>query len=220
MKELFLVAKGELEPKDEGQRAYRELVFNRFYDAISTTFPLFSSFVGEEALSKLISLFLREKHSSPLLLNLLGEFVEFFRKAGEHLKSDKPFLEELLIYEWTEVELFNASDSTEEKVYRLSPSARLLTFEYPVHRAEELNKEEIVSKRDRYYLLLYRDPETYEVNSVELTRPVFEFLRLLEGSTPKEAIRKVDWGVDVNEVEGYILRFVEELKKKGVLSGP
>ncbi|MDQ7082352.1 MAG: hypothetical protein Q9N34_04825 [Aquificota bacterium] len=68
--------------------------------------------------------------------------------------------------------------------------------------------------------LIYRDNETHEVNSVELTEPVFKFLKLLEKNTPEEAILKVDWSVDVEEVEAYLLGFVEELRKKGILSGP
>ncbi|MDQ7082356.1 MAG: hypothetical protein Q9N34_04850 [Aquificota bacterium] len=71
MRELFLIAKGELEPEDEGQRTYRELVFNRcLHDAIFTTFSL-SSFVSEEDLPS-SSASLKERRGSPFAPEPVG----------------------------------------------------------------------------------------------------------------------------------------------------
>ncbi len=221
MKNLFESAKGLKAPESPAQETYHLLVFNRFFDFVETSFPLFSSF-AEDELRSLIKEFLKLRHTSPLLLDLGKEFVEFFREAETPLKERFPFLEELLLYEWTEIEVFNAPDEGEscpmnwEGYYRLSKSARLIRFQYPVHRAEDLTPEEIISQKGKYYFLMYRDKD--EVKRTELTPVVYRFLNLINsGKTPSSALEISDFGEYVEEARQYLERFLDQLLKLKIL---
>ena len=223
METLFMVARGLKEPRTKAQDIYRQLVFNRFEDFIKTSFPIFSSFVGD-GLSPLIQEFLQLRHSSPLLIDLGREFLHFFREKDTPIKERLPFLEELLLYEWAEIEVFNAPDEdikvefSWEGTYRLSASSRLLRFTYPVHRAEELSEQEIQEGKGSYPLLLYRDKSS-EVKKTELTPFVFNFLEAIcSGKMPAEALRNS--GLDreeAEEVKPFLERFLKELIGEGIL---
>ncbi|WP_457601149.1 HvfC/BufC family peptide modification chaperone [Hydrogenivirga sp.] len=222
MKRLFSVAKGEVSSDNPRESIYHELVYNRFEDFIRTSFPLFSSFVGS-SLEPLVREFLSLEHRSPLLLSLGEEFLRFFKGKKTDLKERYPFLEELLLHEWLEIELFNAPDESPsetfswEERYRLSSTARLLELEYPVHKGEGMTAEELAGARGKYHLLLYRGPND-DVRSVELTGFVFSFLReLCEGADPLEALEGRNLGDELELVRSYLDKFLGELVSLGVL---
>ncbi len=226
MEKLFRVARGEVSVDDEGLSAYSDLVFNRFYDCIETSFPIFTSFVGEAVLSEMVRAFLKESHPSPLLLDVSRSFLHFFKERKHKVKERLPFLEEVLEYEWIGIELFNAPEGEPaarfewEGRYSLSPSSKLIEFSYPVRRAEELG-EEISKLKGSCKLLMFRDPESFEVRSVELTELTFSFLKevLTFKRTPLKALNLLREVIDPDEAKPYLERFFEELIRKGVLSG-
>ncbi len=219
---LFKVAKGIENPKTDRLKIYRELVFNRFEDFIKATFPNFSSYAGEN-LRQLIKEFVKTEHRSPLLLDVGKEFVKFFKNFKSFPKEEKPFLEDLLLYEWLEVEVFNSPDeetsyefSWNEK-YRLSVFSRLQEFEYPVHKLKDLRKEEIVKRKGKYYLLIYRDSED-KVRHVELTPFVYNFLSLINsGVEPLRVFDKLEVELDRSIVKEYLEKFLMELIQTGIL---
>jgi len=222
MRKLFETAKGVKDPEEHNLEVYHQLVYNRFEDFIRTSFPVFSSFLEGE-LETIVDEFLRERHTKPLLIELGREFVEFFRGRDYHFKDTLPFLEELLLYEWLEIELFNAPDDASsedfhwEGRYRLSSTSRLLRFSYPVHRCEGVSTEDILKKKGDYYLLLYRG-NTKEVRNVELTEFVYSFLKdITGGMSPEEALECRDLGEDREEVKAYLERFLKELVNFGVI---
>ena len=205
------------EPESEALALYRELVYNRFEDFIKTSFPLFSSFAGED-LKPLVEEFLKEDHTSPLLVDLGRDFLGFFERIETPLKERLPFLEELLLYEWSEIEVFKAqdeegaSDFSWEGSYRLSSSSKLLKFRYPVHRAQELSTEEILKAEGEHYLLLYRD-RSDKVRSQELTPFVYGFLKDIDsGRSPLEVLEGSDLSSEEKrEARPYLERFLKEL---------
>ena len=205
------------EPESEALALYRELVYNRFEDFIKTSFPLFSSFAGED-LKPLVEEFLKEDHTSPLLVDLGRDFLRFFERIETPLKERLPFLEELLLYEWSEIEVFKArdeevaSDFSWEGSYRLSSSSKLLKFRYPVHRAQELSKEEILKGKGEHFLLLYRD-KSDKVRSQELTPFVYGFLKDIDsGRSPIEALKGSDLSSEEKrKARPYLERFLKEL---------
>ncbi len=218
-----MVAKGLEEPESEALRLYRELVYNRFEDFTKTSFPLFSSFAGED-LKPLVEEFLKEDHSSPLLVDLGKDFLEFFERVETHLKERLPFLRELLLYEWSEIEVFKAQDEevasefSWKGSYRLSSASRLLRFMYPVHRAQELSAEEILKGKGEHFLLLYRD-RNYRVRSQELTPFVYGFLKEIDsGRSPLEVLEGSDISSEEKrEARPYLERFLKELLDLGIL---
>ncbi len=225
MERLFMVAKGFNKAKTPAQEIYRKLVFNRFEDFIRTSFPLFTYF-AEDELSSLIEEFLKLRHPHPLLIDLGREFLQFFREKDTPLKKRIPFLEDLLLYEWTEIEIFNAPDEETEREfswegkYIFSRSSRLLHLTYPVHRAEELSEDEIIEGAGNYHFILYRDRE-HEVRRAKLTPFVYGFLRAVgSGKVPADVIDNSGLGKeDKEESKPYLERFLKDLVNLGVLIG-
>lgn len=222
MEILFTVARGVKKPENKRMEIYRELVYNRFEDFIKTSFPLFFSFVEQE-IEPLVRKFVEMDHTSPLLIDIGREFVEFFRSIETSLKHRLPFLEDLLIYEWAEIEVFNALDEeitpgfSWEGRYRLSRSSRLIHLNYPAHSIDGLSQRDILERKGSYYILLYRDPTT-EVKRVELTAFVYDFLREVDsGRSPMSALENSSLGEEKEEVKWYLERFLKELLNFGIL---
>jgi len=219
MKRLFNVAWGREETDDERLAIYSELVYNRFEDFIKTSFSFFASSV-EDHLKEILHEFVPREHRSPLLIDIGREFLDFFVSFEHPVKERLPFLEELLLLEWLEIEIFNAEDEISDSDfnwhgrYRFSKSSSLVSFFYPVHRAEEIPIEEIIEGRGRYNLLIFRDRED-TVRKVELTDFVYDYLTLVGlGWSPLEALRVFE--VD-EEVKPYLERFFRDLLSQGVL---
>ncbi|MDQ7081907.1 MAG: hypothetical protein Q9N34_02095 [Aquificota bacterium] len=130
------------------------------------------------------------------------------------------------MHEWTEIELYNERDinlrtpeewSWEEPL-SLSPSARLLTYSYPVHEAFDLNEEEILNLRGSYNLLIFRDARNYEIKSLSLTDFVYNFLTAVtSGTPPPKALSLNGYVNDLPEVRGYLENFLRELLRVGAL---
>jgi len=223
MERIFRVARGLEKPENDRLEVYQRLVRGRFEDYLETTFPLFFSFAGDD-LGPIIEEFIRNDHPSPLLMDLGKEFLEFFKGFDTPIKSKKPFLEDLLVYEWSEIEVFNALEEGEGGEfswmgkYRLSASSRLLHFNYPVHRAEDLSEEGLISGKGNYHVLIYRDRDD-EVKNAELTPFVFRFLKeISEGKSPLEALENSELeDSEREEVKPYLERFLGDLLGKGIL---
>jgi len=213
MRRLFNVAWGREETDYERLAIYSELVYNRFEDFVMTSFPLFTSFV-EDDIREILKEFVRREHRSPLLMDVGNEFLNFFVSLKHPVKERLPFLEELLLLEWLEIEIFNVNDDMSDTDfhwhgrYRLHKSSCLSRFSYPVHRAEELSAEEIIEGKGRYNLLIFRDRED-TVRKVELTDFVYDYLCLIGLKwSPMEALKCFD--VD-EEVKPYLERFFRDL---------
>ncbi len=226
METLFRTARGEVEPADRGSALYRDLVFNRFYDTVKTSFPVFSKIVGRKVLRDLVSDFLKEDHRSPILADLSYDFAEFFRRTDHPVKERLPFLEDLLEFELAELEVFTAPDSPVDKEpfdwnsnFEITPSCKLKEFSYPVHRAEEIEPKDLLKMRGSYYMILYRDPEDHGVKRLDLTEFVYNFLRsvLIEGKTPAESFRIEDPDLEPEEVKPYLERFLGDLLRMGAI---
>lgn len=222
MKELFRTAKGIVHPKTEGMRVYADLAYGRFEDFVKTSFPNFCRCAGE-SIKPIVREFLREKHSEPLLLKLGRDFFDFFKAGDLPLKERYPFLEELLLYELLEIELFNAPDDlyggefSWEGAYRLSETALLRSFSYPVHKCEGMTPEKLAKGRGSFYLLLYRG-KGEDVRSVELTEFVFSFLKdIAGGASPEEALKARGLGEEEKGARPYLEKFLKELLDLGVL---
>ena len=105
---------------------------------------------------------------------------------AEDLRAKYPFLLELLAFEWTEVALYMMDDlprvegrpvndwTRDALVFH--PEYRLLLFAYPVHlrRPETLSSE----NKGQYAVLAFRDPDTGEVQFLDLS---LLYAWLLEG---------------------------------------
>ena len=197
---------------------YKELIFNRFLDSFEYAFPFTKEVLGDERFEFLVEDYVKEHHSKQILWQEAKGLVDFVIKNDWKFKKEFPFIDDLIYYEWLEIELSNENEEgnrTEfnwNKNYQISKTARLNIYEYPVHKYEELEIDEIIQNKERYNLLVFREPQNFEIKTVELTDFVYQLLdEISSGVTPLNALKSKDIEVELEEITPYLENFFTEL---------
>ncbi len=182
---------------------YRRLVNKVVRDALDSAFPISHAAFGEEAWDLLVQdFFVHGEPKSPQLWRLPFEFYRYHanRKTGKQIL--KPYLDDLLYFEWMEIEVYNMPDRT-FPVYdargdllgdrlALNPELEIIRLEYPVHMHPAA---ETPGMKGEFFVLIYRSPETGYVHFMDLPAiNIFILSSLLEEDIP------------VNEIKGEIAR--------------
>lgn len=163
---------------------YRRLVFNVVKNTLTQAFPIASKMLGEKEWGNLVYRFFAEhqcQHSQ--VWRMPRELIDFINEVDYHIGIELPHLPELLLLEWLEIEVHTMPDVSvsayNPKVgdlmnepLRITPYYRLTQFEYPVHKAHQLNPAEHAGA---YFLLLFRDDETGKVHFTQI-QPLFAAL--------------------------------------------
>lgn len=159
-------------------RAYEELVFNNLMSFLDPCFPVARSLLGATAWCDLGHRFLADHRCrSPLFRDIPGEFLGWVAERLDGWFPDRPFLGELMHYEWLELTLEVAADSPAEAIDPAgdllsgepawNPLTRIAGYRFPVHRiGPDFQPVEPESIPCCY--LLYRDAEA-RVRFVQLT---------------------------------------------------
>lgn len=157
---------------------YRSLIFNMVNDTMETAFPIaFGQLSRKKWDAMLYDFFSNHPCTAYQVWKLPAEFYQYALASGWAKKYRIPYLDELLLFEWTEMELYNMEDLSADPFFQkgdwmqdvlvLTPEHRLLTFDYPVHLTRDA--KEIKSGKGRYYLLLFRHPETGNIEMIDLS---------------------------------------------------
>jgi len=165
---------------------YQKLVFYRYEEIVKTTFIEFCKYISEDELEKSIYEFLKNPPSTPFVWQIANDYRKFVKK--QKLFHDRKYLYELLYFDWIEVEIYmkeykkiKVKDFDWNKSYKLSPSARLKTFNFDIINKEHKNKRE-------NFLIIYYDYKSDEV----LFREINQFLYvLIKQSNKKQSILKI-----------------------------
>lgn len=156
---------------------YRRLVFNIVEDTLQNAYPITHSLLSEEEWIDLVNDFFSQHDcQSPQLWRMPFELVEYVGKTGYHLKLNKPYLLELLYFEWLELEIYQGEDQPHNDFQEkgdildsplvVNPDHRLIQLTYPVHTKEYERMEEV---KGNYFVLIYRHRVTYSVHFIELS---------------------------------------------------
>ena len=182
--------KDEQPPNHQGFKIYKALVFHRFFEVLSNAYPLWYKIVDKGRFKKALYEFMRYGAKSDVVWKMPNEFRKFIKKSK--LFEDTLYLNELLWFEWIEVELMmkNYKKEKEKKFsysfeYKLSDSSVLKKLKYKVY------KKECFNEKGEYYLLAYYDFEDYEVYFREISEVLYLFLKELKKSGLKKAIKRV-----------------------------
>lgn len=173
-------------PKANRIETYRELVNFRFQEIINNAFPIFQEQVGKERMKELIKGFIAHKPESPYIWQAPLEFIRFIK--NHKMAPDLPWAEDLLWYEWTEVDIFMRCPAPDKrqmqfdwkKPWRLSKSAQMRRLKYRVY----LNDFE---EPGEYPLILYYNYPEEEVHFQEITPFLYDFFH----STRKTALESL-----------------------------
>ncbi len=188
---VHLCRSGECDPRGalmpQSAQIYADLVFQSFERSLRNALPLTRRALSEEEWLQLIADYLLiHPSSSPKLWRLPLELYRFVLTNKRKRGWWRPYLVDLVLFEWSLIEIDRMEDrpiplhSLDGDLLRdpllLNPHASLLTFSYPVFRG--LPPEGSVARS--YYLLIYRRPETFEVEIIELSALFAKVILLLQ----------------------------------------
>ncbi len=177
---------------------YEELLFASVEDTLSSLFPVTYHFLKPEW-NSLVEKYRRQfPNRSFQLYHVAQDFPEFVQGLSGYMKK-YPFLWDLALYEWLEIEVLNQEDDplpsdlqpgfpAEPSMLSvfmpvLNPIRRQHTFQYPIPAilTEASRREEVGQGFDAFTLdgqpvqpiettmLIYRDPETFKARFFNLT---------------------------------------------------
>lgn len=175
--------------KEKGIRYYRDLIFNIVWDGVSNAYPIMTDFLGEDKMKTLVEkFFATHKCSNPQVWAMPKEFMDYAIQNEPSLINEYPFLPDLILFEWKEIEIYMMPDKpipaftkkgslwSDKMVF--NPESEVVKFSYPVFM---LHPDEITEEfKNEYYVLLHRDFDTKEVlfhNVSELSAKVIDVLK-------------------------------------------
>lgn len=210
---------------------YRRLTYNIVKEALVTAYPIaYKSLKENQWMQMVDEYYTSHKMKTPLVWKMPFEFYEFCIEANYADKFVLPYLEDLLYFEWIEIEIHTMPDKVipefsevgdllEDKLV-FTPEFELLSFDYPVHK---FKGDELLDKKGNYFVLIFRKHDTGAVRFINLSSYFAVVLQLLieERITFKEAIVKASttFGVDYDKSIQHGLSFANDLIAQGFILG-
>ncbi len=156
---------------------YRRLIYNIVDDTMATAFPITKEWLNSDEWDILISDFLaKHQAQTPQVWKLPSEFYSFVKQQNYSVKFNKEALNDLLFFEWIEIEVHTTPDIVVDKFNKqgdllrdklvLNPHFRLVQLTYPVHIHHAGIAQE---KSGEWYVLVYRNYETNSVHFMQLS---------------------------------------------------
>ncbi|NQV02928.1 MAG: putative DNA-binding domain-containing protein [Bacteroidia bacterium] len=166
---------------------YRRLVYNVIDDTLRSAFPLTVNLLKpKDWTATMQRFFLEHPCQSPQVWTMPKEFYTYLYETQPDIVKKHPFLLELLLFEWLEVELYMMPDlpvefSREGNLLTdrlvINPEHNLKAFSYPVH----LKNAKFITLTDKgnYFLVMHRLPESGKVEFTDLSPFLVRMLELL-----------------------------------------
>lgn len=167
---------------------------------------------------------------SPVYFVLAKDFPIFLASDFFKSKYSYPeYLSELALYEWTELELYNATEP-EKDTSKVNPCHKILKLKYPISEIICYIKDSSVSleeKRttdieiDSENLIIYRDPDTLQIRFFSLsTETLFVLEKIISGMDIGKTIQEFcnTNNLELNpELEKSFFALITNLKKLKIL---
>jgi uncharacterized protein len=163
---------------------YHRLFTNNIFSLLAQSFPVTQALLGKAQFKSLVEHFyLHHRAQTPRFTELAPEFLGYCQT----LLPEKPelcfghaaqALIELLHYEWIETELALSADPMPvlaDGEFLLSPHARILAYQFPVHRMSAKQPPPTLAPEQATYLLVWRDPH-FDVKFQELNLAAVQLL--------------------------------------------
>ena len=205
---------------------YREMVQKNFHLHLSKSFGLSKAAIQGTKWESLVNDFIQHgQPKSKLFWQMPGEFLEFASAKIEHWQAD------LMKFEWSQVQLYFAPDynrkGTKPFSYHPSHIAELhdewsiLNFEYPVYK---IKWEDLEQHKGNYFLLQFRNQNTFEIENIELNIFLKELMLNLStqqfnlAQTLTETLTKFNTSISPQINEQY-QNFIHLLTQKNIIVG-
>lgn len=212
---------------------YRRLVLNVVRGAIDQAYPITKKVLTENEWNFMFDSFFVEHNSqTPILWKLPFEFYTYVKNAGYDEALNKPWLSELLWFEWLEIEVYMMPDQ-EHGIFKntgdimkdglvLNRDSRLVKLEYPFHLQPVL---EIEKHKGSYYIFIYREIDTGTVRFVNLSALHAWILDVLQQNGPLSTksflpeLANVFNITDISTLKPQVQKFLEEMHMSGAILG-
>jgi hypothetical protein len=180
---------------------YRRLVYNVIRDTMDRAFPIALAALGEETWDLLVQDFFTHGFpQTPQVWRLPLEFYNYHKRKESGARIQKPYLEDLLYFEWIEIEVHTMPDrpfpnyvskgNLFTDILAFNPDFEIIQLEYPVHMYPAREAAEL---KGDYFVLIFREPETGKVLFLNLSAIHTYILGLL-----------LDEGRPLNQLKGDI----------------
>ena len=177
--------------RPERLKHYRRLVKNVVFDALRSAYPITRRVLGEDVFDELIQdFFSNGSPQNPQYWKMPGELIAYCEEHNHQLKLDKPYLINLLQFEWWEIEVHTAPDKEIPDaldqddpmvlVPVINPDHMLAYFEYPVFKRLD---PKVRPAKGHYFLLIHRLKDNGEVRFMELSPTMAVLVELLSTGT-------------------------------------
>lgn len=210
---------------------YRRLVYNIAVDTLETAYPITYSFLPTETWDKLCyDYFSEHKCQTPQVWRMPLEFYEYCIERNLAEELGMPFLNDLLLVEWLELEVHTMDDiaypefTSEGDWFNsriaINPEYKLVKLAYPVHTTAPTA---LSGKEGTYFLLVYREKDSGNVQFVDLS--IF-YAYLLEqianGELLKDVLVEANslFGINnISLIKEHALNFIADLEKRRFVLG-
>ncbi|MCH1429895.1 MAG: hypothetical protein GWP59_07870 [Chlamydiales bacterium] len=155
---------------NERAKVYRRLICNNIDSTLQNAYPITYHLLSDDQWKQVVDDFLASDACiSPYLWEMPKALVSFAKSRGYDEIFALPFLNDLLLFEWLEIEVYMmpnkpAAKELEEKAYYqfpiVNPEHKLLQLEYPVFKKTKCGE---LSDKKQYFISLHRHPETKQV---------------------------------------------------------
>ncbi len=156
---------------------YRRLVYNVVRNTMDTAFPISLAALGEEQWDELVQdFFSKERPQTPQIWKLPFEFYKYHSNQDTGTRIHKPYLDDLLYFEWIEIEIHTMPDRTVPEhsktgnifldILAFNPEYEIIRLDYPVHMHPAGQTMEL---KGEYFVLVFRSPETGHVQFLDLS---------------------------------------------------
>ncbi len=177
---------------------YRRLVWNVVQDTLDTAFPISKTALGSESWEELVrDFFSAGLPQTPQVWKLPYEFYLFHSNQETGKRMQHPWLDDLLLFEWMEIEVHTMPDrpfpeyAEHGNLFRdrlaFNPEHEIMPLQYPVHTHPVNQAKDL---KGEYFALLYRLPESGNVQFLALSPlNTYIFTRLLETELPLDELK-------------------------------
>lgn len=221
--------------EDRRMGIYRDLFYNNIQGFLAGNFPVIRRLYSDERWHQMVrDFFVRHRAHTPLFPELPREFLQFVQECRGPESGDPPFLLELAHYEWIELAVsLDAKEITDVQANPdgdllqespvLSPLARLLAYQFPVHQIRpEFRPAEPTAEPT--HLVVYRN-RADQVKFMVLNPVSARLLKLIEqhpGRSGLDYLEQIAAELETAKTDKIIqhgLGILQDFRDRDVLAG-
>lgn len=211
---------------------YRRLVYKVVKNTMDQAYPISVASMDEEEWDSLVNeFFSNHPTTSTQIWKLPFEFYQYHFSSDTANRINRPYLNDLLYFEWAEIEIHTMPDKESEDYIGkgnsitdqlvLNPEYEMIQLEYPVHLKAVKGIEE---HKGDYYVLLYREQESGNVKFLDLSIIHAYILSKISEtgaaiSTFKGALASIANVESEKYLDDYLEEFIASLMKRGLILG-